>query len=308
MSHLLTLEEFEAQCNSQIEVAEDAYGPWMMRVHMRRWRYQQLYPHLPLARPDQDWMMFLDLAHCIWLQVILTGSPGFRGMREGVRGVVVWCHPASIIKYRLKFFLHDYWMLNIVACFLWCQAGFDGSDSNKDKEDSQTETSLGDGVVVRPEADTPLINIEVAVDKDEGDAKASKSTSQWFWDTVILYMCLPNRSKFGVLWDAQWCQINDGTGKNVWQIFWPWALNLQLSSLCPPSVDLALWILTFSLPPRSSSKQCLFETFICQSPWIFFTCFSVVMMCLRNSSWTDSQLTVKEFDSHWKNIVSRSVH
>ena len=61
MSHLLTLEEFEAQCNSQIEVAEDAYGPWMMRVHMRRWRYQQLYPHLPLARPDQDWMMFLDL-------------------------------------------------------------------------------------------------------------------------------------------------------------------------------------------------------------------------------------------------------
>ena len=50
---LMTLEEFENQLDSQIEVSDDHYGPWMMRVHMRRWRYQQLFPHLPLAKPDQ---------------------------------------------------------------------------------------------------------------------------------------------------------------------------------------------------------------------------------------------------------------
>ena len=53
MSEPLTLEEFENMLDSQIEVNEDCYGPWMMRVHMRRWRYQQLFPHLPLGKPDQ---------------------------------------------------------------------------------------------------------------------------------------------------------------------------------------------------------------------------------------------------------------
>lgn len=50
---LMTLEEFENQLDSQIEVSDDHYGPWMMRVHMRRWRYQQLLPHPPLTKPDQ---------------------------------------------------------------------------------------------------------------------------------------------------------------------------------------------------------------------------------------------------------------
>ena len=53
---------------------------------------------------------------------------------------------------------------------LSCQAGFD-SDDNKDKEDSQT--------VNQPEPETNLEQIEVVdVDKEEGDAKTSKSTSQ----------------------------------------------------------------------------------------------------------------------------------
>ena len=36
-----------------IQMKAHCYGPWMMRVHMRRWRYQQLFPHLPLAKPNQ---------------------------------------------------------------------------------------------------------------------------------------------------------------------------------------------------------------------------------------------------------------
>lgn len=92
-SGLMTLEEFENQLDSQIEVSDDHYGPWMMRVHMRRWRYQQLFPHLPLAKPDQamsitdgDLATFFSCFNPLLVQVFIgtcAGSLGLFGLQKG---------------------------------------------------------------------------------------------------------------------------------------------------------------------------------------------------------------------------------
>lgn len=42
----LSQEDFELFSNSQLEVQPFAYGPLLMRVHLRRWRYQEAHPHL----------------------------------------------------------------------------------------------------------------------------------------------------------------------------------------------------------------------------------------------------------------------
>ena len=53
--------QIEMLCNSQIEQCLDPDAPVLQSVHLRRWRYEQMYPEI-FHRPEQAHLACIE--HC----------------------------------------------------------------------------------------------------------------------------------------------------------------------------------------------------------------------------------------------------